>query len=291
MIIWMLVLFLTVVLAISAAGGLWREWREDPTLSHGPILVLIVAVLLWLKKSTLRIWDSAEALGLVALSFSAIIQVGAIWADVAFLKPLSFLGVLLGGILFLGGKDRFNTCIGPLGLLIWAIPWPTTLVSALSFPLQLLSSSYATLFAGTFGLNIHREGVHVSVISESGDRVIYSMLVAQQCSGLTSLMVLLAFAYLIAYFTPVRWWGRLLMLTVVVPLAIFANAVRLTIILLVGGLYSAKWAAWVHDNEQPVLIFICSFGLLALRNLLMYWIPISNQKDNTSSLNIIEKKY
>jgi exosortase len=278
---WALVLALTVALILSTAGSLWAAWHEDATLSHGPILLLIVAVLLWLKKSSLRTWESAEPPGLIVLGFSAVIQVASVWIDIAFLKPLSLLMVIGGGILFLGGKEKFNICIGPIGLLAWAIPWPTTLVSALSFPLQLLSSAYSALFAGAFGLNIHREGVHVSVISESGDKAIYSMLVAQQCSGLTSLMVLLAFGYLIAYFTPVRWWGRLLILAIVVPLAIFANAVRLTIILLVGGLYSAKLAGWVHDNEQPFLIFICSFGLLSLRNILMRWIPIVENADNT----------
>jgi exosortase/archaeosortase family protein len=109
------------------------------------------------------------------------------------------------------------------------------------------------------------------------------MLVAQQCSGLTSLMVLLAFGYLMAYFTPTRWWGRVLMVAAVIPLALLGNAIRLTIILLVGGLMDAKSATWVHDNEQPVLVFLCSFGLLGLRQLLL-------GKPKASEEKIIETK-
>jgi exosortase len=273
---WGIVFVLVLLLAFSALGFLVSVWREDPGLSHGPILFLIAAGLLWLKRTRLRTWESADPVGLALLVLAALFQVFSIVADIAFLQPLSFFAMLLGGILFLGGREAFSLCLGPIGLLAFSIPWPTTLVAVLSFPLQLFSSAYAALFAGMLGLPIHRNGVEIFVTSESGEKVVYSIIVAQKCSGLTSLMVLLAFTYLIAYFTPVRWWGRLLMMIAVPPLALFANAVRLTIILLVGGHYGAKPAQWVHDNEQPILIFLCSFGLLGLRALLMRWIPLED---------------
>ncbi|WP_246386099.1 exosortase/archaeosortase family protein [Armatimonas rosea] len=271
-----IIFVLVLLLAFSALGFLVTVWREDPGLSHGPILFLITGGLLWMKRSQLRTWESANPQGLVLLVLASLLLVGSVVADIAFLQPLSFFTILLSGILFLGGREAFLLCLGPIGLLGFSIPWPTTLVSAISFPLQLFSSAYAALFAGMLGMPIHRNGVEIFVTSESGDKVIYSIIVAQKCSGLTSLMVLLAFTYLIAYFTPVRWWGRLLMMSAVAPLALFGNAVRLTIILLVGGHYGAKPAQWVHDNEQPILIFLCSFGLLGLRALLMRWIPLGD---------------
>jgi exosortase len=263
------------VVALSVALGAWclrlllPQWRQDPSLSHSPLLVLIALVLLLRRRGELRLWEASDRVGLAALGICALLEIGAGWGDVVFLQPLAFLGMIIGTVWYLGGRSTASICAGPLGLLAFTIPWPTTLISALAFPMQLISSSYAALFAGMLGLSIHREGVHVSVLSESGDKPIYSMLVAQQCSGLTSLMVLLAFGYLVAYFTPVQWWFRLLLTASVIPMALFANALRLTIILLVGGLASPAWAGWVHDREQPVLIFFCSFGLLGLRQWML----------------------
>jgi exosortase len=263
--------------ALSLALGAWcllpllPQWRQDSSLSHSPLLVAIALGLLWYKRRELRPWESFDRVGLAMLCVFALLEIAGSWADVVFLQPLAFLGMMVGVAWTLGGRRLGGVLAGPLGLLAFTIPWPTTLVSTLAFPMQLMSSAYAALFAGMLGLPIHREGVHVSVLSENGDKPIYSMLVAQQCSGLTSLMVLLAFGYLVAYFTPLRWWARPILVVSVIPMALLANAIRLTIILLVGGLSSPYWAGWVHDREQPVLIFFCSFGLLGLRQLLLRW--------------------
>ncbi|MGC4046130.1 MAG: exosortase/archaeosortase family protein [Armatimonas sp.] len=264
---------LCLALAAWSLKILWPLWRQDSMLTHSPILALVAAGLLVWRRNDLKHWDSADKWGLGLLGISAVLEIIAGWGEIVFLQPLAFLGMLLGIVWFLGGRETMRVCAWPLGLFMFTVPWPTTLVSALAFPMQLTSSAYAALFAGMFGLSIHREGVHLSVISPEGDKAIYSMIVAQQCSGLTSLLVLLAFGYLIAYFTPRAWWGRLLLVLTVIPLALFANAVRLTIILVVGGLTNPQWATWVHDNEQPVLIFFCSFGLLGLRQLLMQRLP------------------
>jgi exosortase len=267
----------TIVLSLALAAWslriLWPQWRQDSMLSHSPLLALVtIGLLIWRRNELMR-WEAADPRGLVLLGVSALLEVIGGWGEIIFLQPVAFLGMMIGIAWFLGGRKVMGECAWPLGLMIFTVPWPTTLVTALAFPMQLTSSAYAALFAGMFGLSIHREGVHLSVMSAEGDKPIYSMIVAQQCSGLTSLLVLLSFGYLIAYFTPRYWWARALLVLSIIPLALFANAVRLTIILLVGGLTNANWATWVHDHEQPVLIFFCSFGLLGLRQLLMQRLP------------------
>ena len=151
------------------------------------------------------------------------------------------------------------------------IPWPTILVERISFPLQLASSSYAALFGGIAGMPIQRNGVELAVQPDIHYKAIYSILVAQKCSGLTSLMVLLALSYLIAYHTPVHLGWRALMLIIVVPLTLFTNAIRLTLILAAGAYHSKGLADWVHHNEGPVLILFCSIGLIGIRYLIMKW--------------------
>src|SRR5204863_460201 len=132
---------------------------------------------------------SASPVGLAVLICWSLIFIGAVWADIEFLKPLSLAGIAAGAVWFLGGWSAFSASIGALGFLVFMIPWPTTLVDRIGFPLQLMSSSYAALFGGLCGLPIHRDGVQLAVMPDSAARPLYSILVAQKCSGLTSLMV------------------------------------------------------------------------------------------------------
>jgi exosortase len=264
-------LLLFLLLGAPVMAELWRAWQSEASLSHGPVVFLLSAYMLWARREALSESKGPSRAGFVFFLTAAFLYVAAFFVDAVFLKSLSLFGIALGALWYLGGASLFRAAAGPVGFLAFTIPWPTVLVERLAFPLQLISSAYAAMIGGLIGLPVHREGVHLSVMSASGDKPIYSVLVAQQCSGLTSLTVLLALSYLIAYYTPVRFRWRLLMVGLIPLLTLLANAVRLTLILLVGARYNAALAQWVHDHEAPVLIFFCSLGLMGVRQMLLAW--------------------
>lgn len=251
--------------------SLWSVWNRMPAMSHGPVLLALALGHLWLSKESLKDLSHASRLGLAALTLTALLFVAASFADVVFLKGFTLLAMTCSAVWFLGGWRAMAGTAGALGFLVFAIPWPTTVLERLAFPLQMMSSTYAAMAGGMLGLPIVREGVQLSVMDGAGKEPIYQVLVAQGCSGLTSLMVLLGLGYLLAYHTPLGLGWRGLMLAVMVPLTLIANTVRITLILLAGAYYSPALAKWVHDHEAPVLIFFCSLGLLALRQGLMAW--------------------
>lgn len=269
---WVLLALLGVLLWIPSGRMLADLWRTDETLSHGPLVLLIAGGLLWSRRSELRSWDAACLPGLLLMVLAGLVQLASVWADLQFLKPLSLLGMAAGAVWFLGGWRAVSVVAGPLGLLAFTIPWPTTIVERIAFPLQITSSAYAALFGGILGLPIVREGVHLAVMPDLNAAPVYTVLVARQCSGLSSLMVLLALGYLIAYHTSVGIGWRALLVALVVPVAIFNNAVRLTLILMAGAYHGAGLAKWVHDNEAPVLVFLCTLGLMGFRAALLAWL-------------------
>lgn len=266
---WSVAAVLGMLLWLPILQALWAVWEKDPTLSHGPVVLALALGHLWFKRRDLRRWRVACVPGLVLVGFSTFLHIAAFFADIVFLKSLSLIGLTLGAIWYLGGLKALKATAGALGFLVFVIPWPTTLVERVAFPLQLMSSGYAAMFGGLLGLPIQREGIKLSVMSPAGDRPVYSVLVAQDCSGLTSLIVLLALGYLIAYHTPLKGRWKALFVATVVPLTLLANTVRITLILLAGTYHSAALAKWVHDHEAPILIFFCSLGLMALRQLVM----------------------
>lgn len=265
-------LALAIWAAAPTLGSLADLWRRDPSFSHGPLIPLIAGSLLWSRRDRLRSWDAASGWGFAAVALTALLFLAAVWADIYFLKPLALIGMLAGVVWFLGGSRAVLCAAGALGFLVFMIPWPTTLTERLAFPLQMTSSAYAAMLGGMLGLPIHRDGIHLHVMPSMHAPPIYSIIVARQCSGLTSLVVLLAMGYLIAYHTPVKLGWRVLLVAAVLPLTLFSNSIRLTLILAAGGYQSAALARWVHDHEAPVLVLLCSIGLLGLRQALLAWL-------------------
>jgi exosortase len=264
---WACLLILACLLWLPELRVLWGLWH-DSMLSHGPLVPVIAAALLWTRRSELQRWESASRSGLLALGLTTLIYIAAVWADIDFLIPLALISMIAAGIWFLGGRKALWTSAGALGFLVFMVPWPTTLVSGVAFPMQMMSSNYAAMFGGLLGLPINHQGILLIVEADNHHHG-YMCEVAKGCSGLTSLLVLLALGYLIAYYTPVKLGWRAFMVAIMPPLALMTNTLRIVIILLVGTYVNEHAAQWIHDHEGPVLIFLCSFALLGIRHAIL----------------------
>jgi exosortase len=279
---WTILAALALVLWIPNVLLLERAWRSDPSLSFGPLIPLIAAVLIWMRRDCLPPWDRAYRPGLATIIVCGLFYTGASWLDIVFVKLLALLGISAGVIMFLGGPKAIAAAAPAVGFLLFMIPWPTSLTERLSFPLQLASTAYAAQFAGMLGLPIVRHGVELAVTPRTGAPPVFAIIVASPCSGLTSLMVLLALGYLVASQTPVNGAWRMFLVAAVVPLALITNALRLTLVLLAGTYHSASVAQWVHDHEQPVLLTFCTIGLMGLRRLMLHYACPEPRRDDTS---------
>lgn len=265
---WCLPALLAAALWAPVLRSLGATWMSDPTVSHGPVVLLLAAGHLWLyrKGLTLRGPGSPHAAAIAA--GCGLLLVAAYWLEIEVLKPVALVGLTAAGVGWLGGRRAGMTALACLGLLLLAVPWPTTLVERLAFPLQLGSSSYAAMLCGLLGLPVQRDGVHLAALDAPGGAPVYTILVARQCSGLTSLQVLLTLGYLVALHTPGRIGPRVGMVLAVAPLALLTNAVRLALVLFAGAYHSPGMAQWIHDHEAPVLIALCTTCLLLARKLI-----------------------
>ncbi len=262
---------LSALLALVAGETLVTGWRYAIGAAHGPIILLIGLGLFWIRRRQFGEWRHAAGGGLVLAALSAFLYVTATWADVDFVRIGSVLSLAGGAVWYLGGWPALRSAAAPLGFLLFMIPWPATVTANFAFPLQLLSSAYAAILAGLIGLPVQRDGIHLAVLPYGAEKPVYSVLVGQACSGLTSLTMLVAVAYLVAYHTPIRSAWRVALVAAVVPLALLMNAVRITLILAAGAGGNAALARWVHDNEGPVLVFLCGCALMGMRQALLAW--------------------
>src|SRR5579863_7253763 len=200
------------------------QWYNDPDYSHGFIVPLLSAYLIWDRRDKLRqVARVPSAWGMVIVLFSlGLLFLGSLGAELS-LARLSIVITLCGLVVYFAGGAMLRAMAFPIAFLLFAIPMPTLIYNEIVFPLQFIASKFATGVLETLNLfPIMREG---NVLILPGMR----LEVVEACSGIRSLMSLLALAagygYVVERSVPVRWF----MVLAMVPLAIVSNGMRIMI--------------------------------------------------------------
>src|SRR5438270_6997222 len=110
------------------------------------------------------------------------------------------------------------------------IPIPNIVHNQITFPLQLLASRLAEHTIGLLGIPVFREGNLLRV-------PFYNVEVAQACSGIRSLLSLVALGVAYAYFAERQNWARTALVVLMLPIAISTNAIRIVTTCLLGYKY------------------------------------------------------
>jgi len=233
--------------------------------SYGLLIPLVSAYIIYLKWPQLKKvqlrpswWGMLVLAGGLGLAI-----IGELAADL-YIPRLSFVISLGGILLLLGGWSFLRLLLFPLLLLILMIPLPELVTNKLTLPLQLVSSRLATFFLQILGIPVHRQG---NII----DLGVRQMQVVDACSGLRYILALLALGVIFCYFYQRRPWKIIILLLILIPATIVANALRVAGM----GLYPALLEGFWH-LFSGWLIFVFCFLILAMVNyLLNLWRPPS----------------
>jgi exosortase len=212
---------LTAALYAPILGALALNWWWDPDYSHGFFVPLFSIFILWRERERwLRAPVRPSNFGfLVMLGAVVILVVGSLGAEL-FTTRFSFLVLIAGMILFLAGWKVLRAVSFPLGYLIWMIPMPVIIYNQITFPLQLIASRMATSWLELAQVPVLRDG-NILVLSN------YSLEVIEACSGIRSLMTLMALAVAYGYLVSPRRWVRYILALLMIPIAIVTNAIRI----------------------------------------------------------------
>lgn len=187
---------------------------------------------------------------------------------VLFLQLLSQWLVLPGLLLTFFGSALLRRLAFPLFFLGFSFPVPAFLLDAATEPLKQWVSWAAETLLYAAGFPVAREGVILAIGP-------YQLLVADACSGLRSIMALLALAVLFSYMS--RRGGVLYRLVVVAgifPLALAGNLARVIILMLVTYYFGDEAGqGFIHGAAGLVVFLLALGGLLAWENLLRVLLP------------------
>lgn len=233
------------------------DWVQDPDYSHGFIVPVVFAWLVWERRGELwqcRLAPRDWGLAIVALGVLQL-YAGRLGAEY-FVAHTSLLVVLTGVVLYFFGWTFLQKLAFPLAWLLFMIPLPAIVFYAITFPLQLLASQMASRLLDLLSVPNLREGNVITLPN-------FSMGVAEACSGIRSLFTLLAFAALFGHFLRLRLWARWILIGLAVPIALIINAGRVAGTGLIGSYIGRRWAeGFFHTFTGWVLFLIALMAML-----------------------------
>lgn len=239
------------------------QWDSDPNYSHGFLVPLISAYFLWqnwaqVKKARVR----PSILGLpVILGALTLLVVGYAGTEY-FTQRSSFVFLLAGICIFWYGWAVFRQLSLPIGYLLFMVPLPYILYDALAFPLKLFVTKCSVWSLKAMGIIVWREG-NIIMFPQT------VLEVADACSGLRSLVSLLALAVAYAFFSQEGGVRRLLLVCSAIPIAIATNMLRVIVTGVLAQYYGAAAAEGFFHEFAGLAVFALAMVLLVLTGIVL----------------------
>jgi exosortase C (VPDSG-CTERM-specific) len=227
----------TILLAVCFGRplvDLLRFTFQSDLFSYIPLVPFISAYLIWIerKKMTTEVCPSRAG---AAVAFIIGAAIAAAWwlgtragwktapQDYLTLMTLSFLCFFWGACLALPGWKIMRDAAFPVAFLIFAVPLPTAWVGHIDSFFQYTSAFAAKTFFSLAGTPALRRGLQIDLPG-------ISLVVAPECSGIHSTLVLLITSLLAGYLFLRRTSLRVILALSIVPLAILRNGFRIFVI-------------------------------------------------------------
>ncbi len=251
---WFTVLLIVVYLPTLIA--LVNQWATDEDVGHGFFVPVVAAYVAWTRRDKLMELEWKPAWWGVAILLWGVFQsiVGTLGVEL-FLQRTALLVTLVGILLVLGGMPVIRALAFPLSLLVFMIPIPAVIYNQITFPLQLFASRVAEAVLTMINIPVLRDGNVLELASQP-------LSVAEACSGIRSLLSLTFLALVYSYFFDSKVWMRWALLVGVVPIAILANAGRVTITGILSEEVSPELAHGFFHSVEGWIIFLVAFVML-----------------------------
>ncbi len=261
-----------VAVVIPTIGALGTgPWSTEAGV-HGP---LVVATGIWLvirRMPQIRVLREPGRLGVaLALLVPALIlyTLGRAYDFISIEVGALLLALFAAAYAYVGPKV-LRLMWFPIFYLGFVIPLPGWLLDQVTAPLKMLVSQVVTSGLESLGYPVARVGVTIYVAQ-------YQLLVEDACAGLNSLVSLAAIGLFYVYILRnTNWRYALLLLTLVVPIAIAANCVRVAALVLLTYYYGDavaqgflhEFAGMVTFTSALLLLFLVDALLTPIRNRL-----------------------
>lgn len=271
---------------------IWRlvdDWRVDENYSHGFLIPLVSVYAVWLQREKLLALpvEPSRWIGGALMLLAALMLVAGVMGAELYITRLSLVLSLVGLTVYFGGFVWLRQLSFPIGLLLFALPIPNIVFNQIAFPLQLIASDLATRAIKLLGIPALREGNVIELAQ-------LKLQVVEACSGIRSLVTLTALAVVYAYFFESKWWRRIALVAAVIPIAVLANAARVTVTGALAHHRGVQAAEGFLHSFSGLAVFVVAVGmLLALAQALnlierLFSSTKSHEENTKAGISVVE---
>jgi exosortase len=233
-------------------------WSTTEEFSYGFLIPPISLGVIWFRrKALLSSAGAGSKVGLAIVGVSLLVYLAAERMSIHALAGIAISPLLWGAAIYLWGWTVGRILAFPLGFLIFGLGVFRGLLDTVGFALQGITAYGAATLGTLIGLPVVRDGLVLS-----SDR--FAFIVAEPCSGMSSLVSLLALAALWTYVARGSMTARAAVLLSVAPLAIFANSARVTTVLVVAHWFGQDAAIGFFHGASSLVVFGLALGGLMI---------------------------
>lgn len=264
---WVAILWFGALLILAYLPTLIRlvqQWDQSEEMSHGFFVPIVAGYIAWQKRAEIRKLSlESHWFGLVLVILAGLqLTVATLGAEL-FLARTAFVMAVWGSVIYLGGWKLFKVVFFPLFLLLLMIPIPEILYNQITFPLQLFASQVAEFALGAMGYPVLREGNVLELASQK-------LQVVEACSGIRSLLALTFLSLVYGHFFTKSVWIRIALFFATIPVAIAANAGRVTFTGILSEI-NPEYATGFFHTASGWVLFLVAFVLLTFVHQALEW--------------------
>lgn len=235
-----------------------RLWATNPQYSHGYLVPVFAAFLLWLRRGRLRTEALAPSWwGLPLAAVAVVLFLAGTWFYQASLERYSLIPCLAGLVLAVGGWNALRWALPSVLFLFFMLEPPYYLATSLAAPLQSLATDASTFVLQTIGLPAVSEGNVIHINDEH-------IGIVEACNGLRMLLVFFALSTGMALVVNVPLGDRLFLVFSSVPVALVSNIARIVITGVLGQFVSSNAAHVFYHDVAGLLMMPLALGILWL---------------------------
>lgn len=254
----------TILVNITVFTELVSDWIHDANYTHGFLIIPVTFYLIWRKRKELVFPAKPSRWGALLFGFGCLSLILGVAASEFFTTRISLLIIISGIALYHMGNANFRKVWFAFAFLVFMVPIPAIIYYSATLPMQLFSSKVTNFVLHIMSIPSVRQG---NIIHLPG----YSLEVAEACSGLRSLVSLLALSSLYGYLTLSGKLRPIMLFIAAIPIAIITNIVRLILTAIIAYAVSAKFAEGLLHETAGLIVFILAFILVIIAGSLLKW--------------------
>lgn len=206
--------------------------------------------------------------GLVLMAAGATAEIFGKTQGYLVLQGLSLIPLAAGIILTLHGDRAWRAMRFPLLMLVFVVPLPYAGIDSITKPLAILTGDLVIPMLSPFDIEATRAG-HVLTVKGFGHDQFHQVIIAAECSGIRSLLTLLAISSMLAGLRGHSVKRTLVLLLFTPLLSLMGNAVRIVITtVMIVYVSPATAESFYHSGSGILAIVIALCGLFAVDRLI-----------------------